>query len=570
MQPLVVKPALDSPGSASTWAWYGLTQALQMLGVSYREAPEAATTDTLVLDPARGQIGLRCPPSDGLDEIPAADLLRVTHAAVFFAGGAMQTDLPLFGPVVAAPARAAVPTIVETPGDRPVGPLFTGEPSAGGWRLQFHARLFETLGLYLSRFSWPGNSSFRSFVREVDDLWDRDLRPRWERRAVVNEYLQVLAGILCHCYAELRMPLATAWPHPCRGGTVMQHGLIVSHDVDQLFPEPAWRSRLDQTGNPRFCLPQWRQLEEQLGLRSAYYFYTPRPGDRYWFEPHYSPTDPAVAAGIRELLAGGWEVSLHQMSHDDREALLGENSFFLEAVGRPTTGTRSHYLKHTFATLSYKAQAGLRYDSTWYTEQTNSGFLCGCALPYRPLDCATLAPVGLWEFPFVIEDGIVFGCYGEGTSRDVAGAVADGALALDQVLAHDGFACLNWHNYTFSGMSGPGRPADSWPPGQTGLVEYLRRHSPTLWTPLPIELADWCTRREAVRVEANEGQIVVTNEGPADCPDFVLCLQHPVGTEANLPPGAQALGRRGSRLLHALPLSLRAGERLEVALDRAE
>ncbi len=155
--------------------------------------------------------------------------------------------------------------------------------------------------------------------------------------------------------------------------------------------------------------------------------------------------------------------------------------------------------------------------------------------------------------------------YGQGTARDLDGAVADGIVALDQVLAHDGFACLNWHNYTFEAMSHAGT-SDSWPPAMTGLVEYLRCQSPALWIPLPIELAHWCSRREKITVEAGPQGVTLSNTGPEDCDDFVVCFHYPAGLPHSPPAGAEALGQRGSRTLYALPVSIAAGQK--VLLER--
>lgn len=573
MQPLLIKPETLDADSAATWAWYGAAQMLQMLGLSYREAATASADEALVIDPIRGQFCLKCCPSGSCQDVPATELLRVTHYATFrndATGG--QVDLPVLGTPRPIPPGYEIGKLNRRDDDVLHGPFLSMNPEgAGAWRLHFSARLSATIGLYLSRFSWPGNSTFNAFVRDVDSLWDNDLRARWGRQAVVNEYLQIIAGILCGFYAELGLPMPTAWQHPVRDGQVMRHGLIITHDVDQLFSIPEYRHSFDQTGNNRFWMPRWRELEDELGVKSAYYFYSPHPERTYWFEPNYSVGDPVVLDQIKAFRDGGWEVSLHQMSHETADVVIAENEFFKQATGEASTGTRSHYLKHTFDTLNYKVQAGLRYDSTWYSEQTTSDFLCGCALPYQPLDCRSMAPVGLWEFPFVLEDGNVFGVYGENTARDVAGAVADGAVALDQILAHDGYACLNWHTYNFEDMPAP---APSWPPAMAGLVRYMQEHSPALWTPLPIELADWWSRRAAISLEIEPGKLIVRNEGPEDCDDFVVCLQYnmqdrcPAPQPEALPGGAQPLGQRGSRMLFGLPVSVRAGETIEIELPR--
>lgn len=555
MIPIVILPGLTGAEDSATWAWYGACQALEMLGLSYEEA-HGGRPEGLTIDPARGQICVGCLPEGEVAGVAAADLLRLEHYAVFHLGE-VETDLPVLGPLRISPEGQAIGEVHSLDTGETAGPFMAiSEADGGGWRVHFSARLFETVALYLSRFSWPGNASFNAFVREVDDLWDGGLRERWGGRAIVNEYLQILAGVLCECFEELELVMATKWQHPYRDGRVMRHGLLVSHDVDQLFSDPSFRTKLDQTGNHRWYLPKWREFETELGVRSVFYFYSMMPGEQYWFDPNYRLDDPAVLEQAHKLLEGGWEVSLHQITETPERAVALENEFFAQTFGRPTTGTRSHYLKHTFDTLSYKARAGLRYDSTWYAEQESSGFLCGSTLPYRPLDCQTQQSVGLWEFPFVIEDGNVFGVYGDGTGRQVDGAISDGVRVMDQIIAHCGYVCFNWHQRTFSHMAAYPEVADSWPPALAGLIRYLREQSPAVWNPLPIELADWWSAREQVQVESLPGRVVVRNAGPADCDDFVVCLQRPVGTAAL---AAERLGYMGSRELYAVPVGVTAG-----------
>ncbi|MCE5240815.1 hypothetical protein LLH23_20320 [bacterium] len=578
MRLILRKPIHLSCDSAATWAWYGATQALGMLGVTYDErAPEGGLEQPyIIIDPARGQLCLNCEPDGEPADLPTADIARVTHEACL-AGPTVEEAqvLPLMGLPRAAGAGVAVGEIRRLDGAAPPAPFLTVAQEGDASRIHLAGRVFETIGLYLSRFSWAGDPGWQRFVREVDDLWDLQLRERWGGQAVVDDYVQITAGLLCQLCAEAGEPLVTVWPHPFRDGQVKRQGFLVSHDVDQLFADQALRTQLDQSANPRFFPPRWRQFESDLNIRSAFYLFCAKPGEKYWLEPNYSIADPAVLREAQAFLEGGWEVSLHQISHETAAEVRGEVEFLLEILGldRPT-GTRSHHLKHTFDTLAHKAAAGLRYDSTWYAEQATSGLLCGTLLPFRPLDCRTLEPVGLWEFPFVIEDGIVFGVYGEGTGRDVAGAIANGKPLLDLAVAHDGFVCFNWHQRTFSQMSSYPGVADCWPPAMAGLIRALRDQSPATWNPLPVELADWCSRREGVRVTAAEGKVTVHNTGNCDCDDVVLCLHLPRGQGCPLeaigrdvPAGAEFLGHQGSRCLYAVPLVVCAGQTAELIIQ---
>ena len=114
----------------------------------------------------------------------------------------------------------------------------------------------------------------------------------------------------------------------------------------------------------------------------------------------------------------------------------------------------------------------------------------------------------------------------------MAGAIANGKPLLDLAVAHDGYVCFNWHQRTFSQMRSYPGVADCWPPAMAGLIRTLRDQSPATWNPLPIELADWCTRREAVRVRTAEGKVIVHNTGNSDI-YCTIWLLHQGGTKSN-------------------------------------
>ncbi|MBU0486278.1 MAG: hypothetical protein KKB30_17375, partial [Proteobacteria bacterium] len=234
MRIILRKPRNPSCDSAATWAWYGATQALGMLGLTYDEKALEGGLERpyLIISPARGQFCLNCLPGGPYTDLPAAELMHVTEAARFARpDGAEPQLLPLLGPVQRPLDGSWVAEVVSLddpdpgPGYRNV-PLLTvdmsGSPPSG--RICLVGRIFETIGLYLSRFSWPGNPGWKRFVREVDDLWDGQLRERWGRQAVVNDYLQIIAGLLCQLCAEAGEPLVTVWPHPFRDGQVKRQG----------------------------------------------------------------------------------------------------------------------------------------------------------------------------------------------------------------------------------------------------------------------------------------------------------------------------------------------------------
>jgi hypothetical protein len=304
---------------------------------------------------------------------------------------------------------------------------------------------------------------------------------------------------------------------------------------DPLRPE-------SQAGNRWFNFPRWADLETSLGVRSVFFLMSPDPALEYWCAPGYNLADPVVTRAAWRLAQRGWEVSIHQLGVDRQELLDGERRWFEQAMRAPPTGTRSHYLKHLPHTLALKAAAGHAYDSTWYAETTETSFLCGTTKPFGPFGLTAPGErTRLWEFPFVAEDGIIFGVYGD-SPREVEAAVAEGRKALSQAMRHNGYVCLNAHQRTFARMSGyPGAP-DDWTPAYERLIREFQSQSPALWSPLPRELASWWSAREQVTLESTPEGLLATNEGRGPIGDLVVCRPAgPAGPEwAPLPDG---LGR---------------------------
>ncbi len=561
MVPVLIQPSsATSAEQRSLWAFYGAWQLLDMMGLSYRvwTADECPASE-LTIDPARGQVCVRCRPCGEEHAGPIAPELRVEFQAESAPDpsgllGPHKGSLPVIGGLCALPAEGEfdcgrVWCAQDTYAD--AGPLLrVEEVDDDGWRLTLGAPVFQTVGLYLSRFSWAGNPGFTRFVRYVDVLWSQ-LEQRWGGVPVVSEYQAMFERLLRACHEKLGLVMATKWYHPAVDGRIRRSGLLLSHDVDSVYKSPEYRGRENQEGNAHWNFPKWQALESEYGLKSAFYLFSPSPEEDYWLEqPAYLVSDPPVLAAARELAEKGWEIAPHELGFRTGEEVAAEVSHFTEVTGVVPPGTRNHYLKHAADSLTYKAAAGLTYDSTWYAEQVQSSLLCGTVLPYGPLNASAGEPVGLWEFAFVVEDGIVMGCYGVDTGRTTEGAVADGARIIDQSIALNGYICLNWHQRTFDRMSIYEGAPENWVGAYRGIIEYYLRHAPDWWSPVPGELADFWSRRQGVEIESFAGRVSVRNGGPRDAGDLVLCIHDP--------------GAPGGRRLVSVPVT--AGETLTVDL----
>jgi hypothetical protein len=393
----------------------------------------------------------------------------------------------------------------------------------GGWRIWLNAPVLETIGLYLSRYSWDANPGFERFVKYIDVLWSV-LQPRWGAVPVVSEYQRVFERILSACYGKLGLPMVTTWYHPAINGQIMRNGLLLSHDVDSVYKSPEFRGRDDQTGNAHWNFSKWEDVENKFGVKSVFYLFSPSPDETYWLDrPGYLLSDGPVLDAALRLAQGGWEIAPHCLGHATAREVAAEIEHFRQLTGVMPPGTRNHYLKHKAPSLNYKAAGGLRYDSTWYAEQTNSSFLCGTVLPHAPLNAATGMDADIWEFAFVVEDGIVMGCYGTDHARTTEDAVDEGRVCVDQIIARNGYVCLNWHQRTFDRMSaddGPG--ADNWVETYQGIIEYYQSNAAMWWNPLPGQLADFWSRRSDVVIESDGGEVVVSNAGASDFEELVV------------------------------------------------
>lgn len=200
--------------------------------------------------------------------------------------------------------------------------------------------------------------------------------------------------------------------------------LLLTHDVDRPYKKPfhaayyALRERdpghlrdLASGRNPYWQFDAIRALEDDLGVRSAFYFLLEpslgerRPTDLLEFDTwvqlltRYRLDRPRIAALVRELDAGGWEVGVHGSlgSATDADRLREEIERIESVLGRPVRGGRQHYLDlERPDTWRRHAALGLDYDAS-LGSSTDYGFDHGYDV-YRPFDG------GFVVFPLTLMD----------------------------------------------------------------------------------------------------------------------------------------------------------------------
>ena len=182
--------------------------------------------------------------------------------------------------------------------------------------------------------------------------------------------------------------------------------LCLTHDVDRPYKtyQSLYYAARERSGyhlrtlvsdrNPYWQFGEIMDLEDELGVRSAFYFLNEqhllrsRP-PREWFVPQhwlehfgrYDITCDDVADVIRSLDRNGWEVGLHGSYHspDDRDQLAAEKRALESVVGGEIEGVRQHHLRLTADTWRHHDDIGLRYDAS-----LGSSDVVGFAHGYRP------------------------------------------------------------------------------------------------------------------------------------------------------------------------------------------
>ena len=187
--------------------------------------------------------------------------------------------------------------------------------------------------------------------------------------------------------------------------------LLLTHDVDRPYkslqaPYYALRERdpghlraLRPGENPWWQFESVRSIEEDLGVRSAFYFLSERPlwsrPASAWRKPHYwvehlgryDPTDDDVAAMMRDLDENGWEVGLHGSydAYREPDRLLAERERLESVLDSDVVGGRQHHLNLSIPeTWRHYASAGLKYDASLGTS-SRYGFRFGHR-EIRPFD----------------------------------------------------------------------------------------------------------------------------------------------------------------------------------------
>ncbi|WP_458188928.1 polysaccharide deacetylase family protein [Haladaptatus sp. NG-WS-4] len=239
--------------------------------------------------------------------------------------------------------------------------------------------------------------------------------------------------------------------------------LCLTHDVDRPYKrlqalyyaledrDPDHLRSLLPGVNPWWQFEEIMELEESLGVRSAFYFLqeesiVQKPPEkwltpRYWIEHlgRYDLFDTAILDVLHDLDDGGWEVGLHGSydSYDDRDALREQKAALEAALGHRVRGGRQHHLNRAESTWEHHAAIGLDYDAS-LGSSTDCGFQHGYEVK-RPFDDDFLV------FPLTMMDIAV---PDPGTDFDRAWETCE--TLLSEAADNDAVMTVLWHPRMFS------------------------------------------------------------------------------------------------------------------------
>jgi hypothetical protein len=227
-------------------------------------------------------------------------------------------------------------------------------------------------------------------------------------------------------------------------------------------------------------------LEENSGLRSAFYFATTNRRQGCNFDVTYDFTKPRYAGQCRRLLNSGWEVGLHAgyLAASTPGRVSDECSVLSNITGRPLHGTRHHYLhmhdSRPMETMREQYLAGLNYDASIGFNDA-PGFRAGIALPYFPVN-EVVGDAPFVELPMTLADMHL-------PSDDIAEACNTVTQHLATVRDLNGLAVLNWH-------IGHSHSHPAWREAYRTACETLAGDH-NAWVATPRQIAAWWLERSA-------------------------------------------------------------------------
>lgn len=328
-----------------------------------------------------------------------------------------------------------------------------------------------TLGLDIFGSAFFMLSRYEELVKPERDEHNRfpshaslAFREGFLKRPIINEYLEILWGILHRMWPELQrkhrdyrvlpshdvdVPLFTLETNSYRVLRSTTADILLRKDLSLAKQRlgayvESWHGVYD--GDPNNTFDFIMDTEEQYGWQSSFYFIcgdSPNDGTRYGID------HPWLRTLLCHIHQRGHMIGLHpsydtykdeQKTKEEFQRLLSVTT--LEGIQQDNWGGRQHYLRwENPITWRNWEKAGLAYDSTLgFAEEP--GFRSGLCYEYTVYDLSTRQHLNLRERPLVVMDGALFD-----SPYFPAKDLSNEVIKLSDVCrAFSGDLTLLWHN----------------------------------------------------------------------------------------------------------------------------
>jgi hypothetical protein len=288
-------------------------------------------------------------------------------------------------------------------------------------------------------------------------------------------------------------------------------------------------SRMGICSDPWVLFERWKSLEQQLGVRSTFFFVPKKNNPGIRAHPFRAVGyDVRDKRGILEDLSrNGWETGVHGIDNWADPAHGREERLLLDPDGK-ISGNRTHWLLFDDGSWRALDKAGYSYDST-FGYNDDAGFRAGTLQAYRPRGVSTLL-----ELPLHIQDVGLFGksCWAPSTEgwekTPCLHLSEDDALAwctriFDFARTYGGVVTILWHYENIV------TPRD-WSGVYTKLVEQAK--SDGAWVTTAREIAGWFEKRRQIDITCESCQEKLTisineNHSSEIIPPLVIRLHKP-------------------------------------------
>jgi hypothetical protein len=257
--------------------------------------------------------------------------------------------------------------------------------------------------------------------------------------------------------------------------------------------------------DPWELFERWKLFEEQLSVRSTFFFVPFRydPGVRA--HPYRAVGYDVKTDVMQDLIKNGWEAGVHGIDNWI-DAQRGKQEIAALGLEDKTPGNRTHWLLFHSGSWNKLDEAGYLYDTTFgYNDDV--GFRAGTLQVYRPRSARTLL-----ELPLHIQDLGLFGTFcwapvGNGWEKtpclhlDTPEALCTCNRILDFANKYGGAVTILWHYENIT-------PPCDWSAEYSSLVN--RAKTDGAWVTKAMDVVSWFRARRETKIECSVNQKMVT------------------------------------------------------------